>query len=82
VKRGQFVQEEDGAITVNLVLEPDASMLQAEPHMEKVREALTLVMGPEGRVRFEFLDDIPLSSSGKFPYIVRRQSLDSTSRPL
>jgi phenylacetate-CoA ligase len=82
VQRGQFVQEEDSSITVNLVLEPGASMLQAQPHMEKVRQALTLVMGPEGAVRFEFLDDIPLSSSGKFPYIVRRQSLDSTPRPL
>jgi hypothetical protein len=49
--------------------------------MEKVRQAKTLVMGPEGPVRFEFLDDIPLSSSGKFPYIVRRQSLESTSTP-
>ena len=77
VKKGQFVQEEDGAITVNLVLEPGASMLQAEPHMEKVRQALMLVMGPDGPVNFAFLDDIPLSPSGKFPYIVRRRNLDS-----
>jgi phenylacetate-CoA ligase len=77
LKKGQIVQEEDGAITVNLVLEPDATMLQAQPHLEEIREAVTLVMGPECPVRFTFLDDIPLSQSGKFPYIVRRKSLES-----
>ena len=77
LKKGQIVQEEDGAITVNLVLEPDATMLQAQPHLDEIREAVTLVMGAECPVKFTFLDDIPLSQSGKFPYIVRRKSLDS-----
>ncbi len=77
LKKGQIVQEEDGAITVNLVLEPDATMLQAQPHLEEIREAVALVMGSECPVRFTFLEDIPLSQSGKFPYIVRRKSLES-----
>ena len=77
LKKGQIVQEEDGAITVNLVLEPQATMLQAQPHLQEIREAVTLVMGSDCPVQFTFLDDIPLSQSGKFPYIVRRKSLDS-----
>jgi hypothetical protein len=77
LKKGQIVQEENGAITVNLVLEPGASMSQAQPHLDEIGQAVTLVMGPECPVRFTFLDDIPLSPSGKFPYIVRRKSLES-----
>ena len=77
LKKGQIVQEEDGAITVNLVLEPGASMSEAQPHLDEIRKAMTLVMGPEATIRFAFLDDIPLSQSGKYPYIVRRKSLDS-----
>ena len=82
LKKGQIVQEDDGAITVNLVLEPGASMTQAQPQLEEIRKAMTLVMGPECPVRFTFLDAIPLSRSGKFPYIVRRKSLDSAASAL
>jgi phenylacetate-CoA ligase len=82
LKKGQIVQEENGSISVNLVLEPGASMSQAQPHLDQIRQAMTLVMGPECPVRFTFLDDIPLSPSGKFPYIVRRKSLDSTAPAL
>ncbi len=82
LKKGQIVQEEDGAITVNLVLEPGASMPQAQPHLAEIRKAMTLVMGSEATIRFTFLDDIPLSQSGKYPYIVRRRSLDSAALAL
>ena len=82
LKKGQIVQEENGAISVNLVLEPGASMSQAQPHLDGIRQAMTLVMGPQCPVRFTFLDDIPLSPSGKFPYIVRRKSLDSAAPAL
>jgi hypothetical protein len=47
-----------------------------------MREAISLVMGPDCPIRFVFLDDIPLSASGKFPYIVRRKTLDSASLAL
>ena len=77
-----IVQEEDGAITVNLVLEPGASQAQAQPHLEAMREAISLVMGPDCPIRFVFVPDIPLSPSGKFPYIVQRKTLDSASPAL
>jgi phenylacetate-coenzyme A ligase PaaK-like adenylate-forming protein len=79
LKKGQIVQEEDGAITVNLVLGEGATRQEAQPHLEAIRQAIALVMGPDGPVRFEFPDDIPLSASGKFPYIVRRATLQSAS---
>jgi acyl-CoA synthetase (AMP-forming)/AMP-acid ligase II len=79
LKKGQIVQEQDGAITVNLLLGPGASQEQAQPHLESIREAISRVMGPDCPVRFVFPDDIPLSASGKFPYIVQRKTLDSTS---
>ena len=79
LKKGQIVQEEDGAITINLVLEAGITPDQARPHLEEVRKALTLVMGPQCPVRFEFLDDILLSESGKYPYIIRRKTLASAT---
>jgi phenylacetate-CoA ligase len=74
-KKGQIVQEEDGSITVNLVLEKGVSSPQATPHLNEIREAIELVMSTECPIRFAFLDDILLSVSGKYPYIVRRESM-------
>jgi hypothetical protein len=82
LKKGQIVQEANGTITVNLVLETGASMPQAQPYLDEIRKAMALVMGPECPVQFTFLDDIPLSPSGKFPYIVRRKSLESAAAAL
>jgi len=72
-KKGQIVQEEDASITVNLVLETGVSALKAAPHLNEIREAIELVLGAEYPIRFVFLEDIPLSESGKYPYIVRRK---------
>jgi hypothetical protein len=70
------VQEEDSAITVNLVLEPGASRQQAQPHLDAMRDAISFVMGADCPIRFVFVPDIPLSPSGKFPYIVQRKTLN------
>jgi phenylacetate-CoA ligase len=75
LKKGQIVQEEDGSITVNLVLEAGVSAVQATPHLNEIRKAMELVMGAECPIQFAFLDDIPLSESGKYPYIVRRKTM-------
>lgn len=74
-KKGQIVQEEDGSITFNLVLEKRVGSLQATPHLNEIRKAIELVMGAECPIRFVFVDDIPLSESGKYPYIVRRKTM-------
>ena len=75
LKKGQIVQEEDGSITVNLVLEDGVDALQASPHLKEIRKAMELVMGAGCPIRFAFLDDIPLSESGKYPYIVNRKTM-------
>jgi phenylacetate-CoA ligase len=75
LKKGQIVQEEDGSITVNLVLESGVDAPQATPHLNEIRKAMELVMGAECPIRFAFLDDIPLSESGKYPYIVSRKTM-------
>jgi hypothetical protein len=56
------------------VLEKGVGKLQATPHLNEIRKALELVMGTECPIRFVFLDDIPLSESGKYPYIVSRKT--------
>jgi phenylacetate-CoA ligase len=81
LKKGQIVQEEDGSITVNLVLESGVAALQATPHLNEIRKAMELVMGAECPIRFAFLDDIPLSESGKYPYIVRRKTMGAPAGP-
>jgi len=79
LKKGQIVQEEDNSITVNLVLEKGVSAPQATPHLNEIRKAMEVVMGTECPIRFAFLDDIPLSESGKYPYIVRRKTMGAPS---
>ncbi len=74
LKKAQIVQEEDGAMTVNLVL--GVPVPQAQPLVESLREAVLRVMGSDCPIQFNFLEDIPLTASGKFPYIVRRKSID------
>jgi hypothetical protein len=46
-----------------------------------MRAAIALAMGDNCPVRFAFLDDIPLTESGKYPYIVSRKSLGSAPVP-
>jgi phenylacetate-CoA ligase len=82
LKKGQIVQEEDGSITVNLVLESGVGAAQAAPHLDEIRKAMALVMGAECPIRFSFLDDIPLSESGKYPYIVRRKTMGTPASPV
>jgi len=74
ISKGQFIQEQDGSLTVNLVLEPGVTREQADPHLQEIRNSLALVKMDEWPVRFEIVDDIPLGDSGKYPYIIRRMS--------
>ena len=73
LRKYQIVQELDKSLTVNLV--PEAGYTKATVHLdyEDITRKIKMVMGEDCVVRFEIVDDIPLSPSGKFPYIVRRQ---------
>ncbi len=72
VRKFQVVQDESGAITVRVVLEPGSGPEAARANIDEVRSKILLVMGRDCPVHFEFVDDIPLSPSGKHTYVVRQ----------
>jgi hypothetical protein len=74
-RKFQVVQAEDGALTLNVVLDTGATKEAARPNLSEVLEKIHLVMGADCRVEVKFVDDIPLSASGKHPYVVRHGSL-------
>lgn len=74
-RKFQVVQAEDGALTLNVVLDAGATQEAAQPNLTEVVEKIRLVMGANCPVEVKFVEDIPLSASGKHPYVVRRGSL-------
>ncbi len=75
VRKFQVMQDEDLAVTLNVVLETGVTREAAQPNLDVVVDKIRLVMGADFPVDIRFVDDIPLSASGKFPYVVRRGSL-------
>ncbi len=75
VRKFQVMQDEDGALTLNVVLETGVTREAAQPNLDVVVDKIRLVMGAGFPIEIRFVDDIPLSASGKFPYVVRRGSL-------
>ncbi|HTC23010.1 MAG TPA: hypothetical protein VK688_01530 [Gemmatimonadales bacterium] len=75
VRKFQVMQDEDGALTLNVVLETGVTKEAAQPNLDVVVDKIRLVMGTTFPLEVKFVDDIPLSASGKFPYVVRRGSL-------
>jgi len=75
VRKFQVVQDEDGALILNVVLEAGATREAFQPNLLEVLDKIRLVMGPDCPIEVKFVYDIPLSASGKHPYVVRRGSL-------
>lgn len=46
------------------------------PHLEEIEEGIRAAMGEETEVRFDFVDAIPPSESGKFRYTISEVSND------
>ena len=68
VQKFQFIQEELELIKVKI-------KKKAEPPIEdlkKIEEGIRLVMGQSCKVEFEFVDDIPPLSSGKYQYTISK----------
>jgi len=78
VRKFQIIQEEDGSITINLVLETGATLDAARSNLDVIKDKIALVMGADCLIRINPVDDIPLSASGKYPYIVSRRRLATT----
>jgi hypothetical protein len=58
-----------------VVLEASATQEAVQPNLLEVLDKIRLVMGAGCPIEVKFVDDIPLSASGKHPYVVRRGSL-------
>jgi phenylacetate-CoA ligase len=72
VRKGQVIQEKDGSITMNVVLESLATPAMAKPVLDQMQQKIAVIMGGDCPVRFEYVGDIPLTASGKYPYVIRR----------
>ncbi|HWW19428.1 MAG TPA: hypothetical protein VNZ06_01370 [Steroidobacteraceae bacterium] len=72
VRKSQVIQEKDRSITMNLALDKGATLNPSNPLLVAARKKVAAVMGTDCRVRFEFVADIALTASGKFPYVLRR----------
>jgi phenylacetate-CoA ligase len=80
VRKFQVVQDADGGLTLNLVPEAGVTPESARPNLDEVLDKIRLVMGAGCPIEVRFVDDIPLSASGKHPYVVRRGSLKPPAR--
>ncbi len=73
LRQYQVVQELDGSLTINLVPETGFNKTTVGLDYDDITRKIRSVMGENCVVRFDIVSEIPLSPSGKFPYIVRRQ---------
>lgn len=79
VKRFQFIQDDYTHITVRIVLELGVEREQISLDVKRYTEKLRLVMGRECSVSYEFVDDIPLTISGKHRYVLCNIPTDDDS---
>jgi len=77
VAKFQVIQEPEGSITINLVARTGVLENQVHVDFDAIRDNIRRVMGPECGVRFTFVSDIPLTVSGKYPYVIRRVQADA-----
>lgn len=68
IKRFQVIQDDYACITVKIILEPHVSHQQVKYTLDQITAKIRLVMGNECAVSYEFVDEIPLTKTGKFLY--------------
>lgn len=78
VSKFQVIQELDGSVTINVVPRTGAAENEVNMDHDGIRKNIRLVMGPDCAVRFALVNDIPLTPSGKYPYVIRRVPATST----
>jgi phenylacetate-CoA ligase len=76
LRRFQVVQEAPDRLTINMNLESGVSPRSITDELRGIARQIRLLMGAECSVDFRFVDDIPLTRSGKYPYIVHREALE------
>jgi phenylacetate-CoA ligase len=75
VRRFQVVQEAPDRLTFNIVLVDAAGRGPVAALLPEVTRDVRVVMGAGCAVDHRFVDDIPLTASGKHPYVVRRAAV-------
>ena len=70
VRRFQVVQKAANRLIVNMVLEKGVDRNSIAPELAVITEKVRLVMGSECRIDYHFVDDIPLTATGKHAYVI------------
>jgi phenylacetate-CoA ligase len=81
MRQFQVIQEEDGSITVNVVLEPGTTLEAHAADIRQVTDKMQVVMGRECPVRFVRVEEIALDPSGKYPYVISRRPARRMMQP-
>ena len=79
IRRFQVMQEEADQLTVKIILEGGIRPEQVLPRLEAASDKIRLVMSPNCRIDYQFVDDIPLTATGKHAYVVRMPALGASS---
>jgi phenylacetate-CoA ligase len=79
IRRFRVAQEEADRLTVKIILEGGTRPEQVLPRLEAASDKIRLVMGPNCRIDYQFVDDIPLTATGKHAYVVRMPALGASS---
>jgi phenylacetate-CoA ligase len=66
VAHTQFIQEEMGRVTINIVVEEDFT----EHHERTLLERTRKMLGRDVEVTFNYMDSIPKERSGKVRFII------------
>ena len=72
IRRFQVVQEEVDLLTVKIILVEGVRPDEVLPRLEAASDKIRLVMGPTCRIDYQFVDQIPLTATGKHAYVVRK----------
>lgn len=73
IRRLQVMQADPSQITIKLVAQPPLSPAELDHLERQIREA----SGPQLRITFRFVDDIPLTANGKLQVVVRSDTAAS-----
>jgi phenylacetate-CoA ligase len=79
IKRFQVIQEDYLKIRINIILEPGAHSTHVQPTLDRVSEKIRLVMGQECEVIYDFVEDIALTKSGKYLYVISKVAPSAVS---
>lgn len=66
----QVIQENYNVIKIKMILANDATQGQIQPQLDEITKRIQVVMGDDCKVIYDFVDEIPLTKSGKHLYTI------------